>query len=93
VKIRNTGLSHPVDFSWSSEIEIDLCESESVIRFLHRSETIRGSIIRRKEVAVRLEVSSSDTPTELMELRQSESLGPLDTDHRRIRIIDSDFYD
>ena len=52
VEVRDSGLTHTIDFPRSPEFQIDLCEFESIIRAFHRLESIGLVFLRREEIAV-----------------------------------------
>jgi hypothetical protein len=92
MKVWNSGLTYTIYFSGSPELEVDTREFESITRLLHSSESIGLVLLRREEITVALIISASDSSTELMELRKSESLCRFYTHDRRIGIIDPYFY-
>ncbi len=92
MEVRNSRLTHAIDFTRSSEFEIDLSKLESIIRLFHCLQSIGLVFLRREEITIGLILSSTDAATELVELGESESLSGFDTHDGGIGIVHTDFY-
>ncbi len=90
---RQTGLQITEQIAWSTQGEIELGQFKTIRRLLERGESLLGQ--RRPDVgdgdAEALLGTATNPATQLVELSETEVLGPFDHEHRRIRHVDPHF--
>ena len=91
--IGNAGLSESEEGARTADFQIFLGEEESVIALDEGIEAVVGAVFPRQEEAVGGVCSASDAPAELVELRESESVGVFDNHDGRIGHINAHFDD
>ena len=91
--IGNAGLSESEKGARTADFQVFFGEEEAVVAFDEGVEAVVGAVFPRQEEAVGGVCSASDAPAELVELRESESVGVFDNHDGRIGHINAHFDD
>src|SRR4029078_2503960 len=83
-KLRQSRLFCSQQLTRSAQLEIFLSDNKSIIRLSHDSEPFRGdgrALVARQKNAVALLRAATDTPSQLVKLRESKAFSMFDNHH------------